>query len=652
MAKREDFERLRTDVWESNGWQEFRRFRAQEWDKLIQRRAPTSLNPAAMQFLQATNAAVDIQSPDLEKDLHDRVSVLLSNSARIDAISLDGHVKAKEDVEDIRIWSAARWLADNEENEITRAVYEQMCRYGVAVARKGWRMIEEPDKPDDRDAYYAEHVNEMFSYHYLSPLELAWAPLTKPRCYVQESVITYPEARKLRQNKDGGALRMYKRDGKDHLLFADGNTPTDEIVPDDWGGKKIYLTVVAEKDEEGVWHVAEWVRCAENQTADALELDEYVCPFKEGPYPIAPGGDELVTESNPHLRYRPMIYPLLVDVQELNALVTLLVMTTVWHLQNPFYVRLDGLNPQLASSIDGLANDGYGVIEGSGAERKFIFHMPDPGSGEVMAAPRLEQMPNANLPDAFMLRIQQVQENIMGHRANRYLTGDAMDATREQPATSTLNQAEAAATPFGTYLQNGDRFIKRWLLAEHEAIVYWAGDKPYPIRVRGDEPVSKQREAGEEVTISAEKLKRPYVLQVITRNETQAEHALNQQLADVAYEKGRITEEQWLRQCGSDDPQKQMDDLWKDQERKYFDLKYQSVYDKAMETLMRALTGLSEMFFMPSPGDVAPPADSTGGGGGTEMPKRGVHAGTAPVVESASGGAGMGNGGTPGQAGM
>lgn len=636
-------------VWNSPGWQDFRRFRADVWDPLIRRQAGQVLNPAAADFLQATNSDVDIQSPDLEKDIGDRVAYLLSNAPKIDAISLDQGSTAKGDVENIRMYAAASWLRQNRGYAISGHKYEQMVRYGVATFYKTWKMPEEPPAGEDRDTYYEQQVEKCFGWQPISPLELAWFPLSDPEVFVQESTIPYVDARRLKR-KNGDRLRLTD---DNTLIWVGDSEPGGE--QDASNSKKVRLVKRAGLDKEtGRWQVTEWVRWHGADVAKAELLDEYTCPFGHAPYFVAPSGNQQRTETNAHLRYRPMIYPLLVDIQELNALVTLLVMTAVWHIQNPFYVKLDRMRPELLQAIEGLQSAGFGAIDGAGAERKFIFRTPEPATGEVMAAPALERMPNADLPEAFLARIQQVQANIQEHRANRYLTGEAFDSTGQQPATSTLNQAQAAATPFGPYLTNGDLFAADWLQAELDAICYWdqAASKDtaklYPIRTRGTEPIiGKAHEAGEIITVTAETLEKRkglYELVVTTRNETDAERAMRQQLADIAYEKRAITQLQWLKERGADDPQKQSEDLWEEQMELAADAEFQPVLMTSYRNLFQALTGLNSALTqpaatgMPAEGGMPPqqPVPSGTQNGGTPLMARPEM--TPPPLQGATGG--------------
>lgn len=621
-------------IWESQGWQDFRTYR-QEWDNLIRRRAPQTLNPSVMQFLAATNTAVDIQSPDLEKDLDDRLAYLLGNAPKIECIPLDKSKHGKENVEDVRIWSAGSWLRQDDGKKISRHVYSCLTRYGLAVERKTWNMPPEPsddemkrrmaEKSESklptaekrmkcREEYFEDYFQdeECFGWQPVHPLEISFFPLSDPEVFIQDSVVSYLEARNL-QNADGKSLRLTK-DNK--AIFVGDGEPVDETERSGWHGKQVHVTIRAAKNKTtGYWDVTEWVREGTSKIGDAEQLNEYVCPSKLPPYHIATASEQ-VTEVSAHLRFRPMIYPLIVDIQELNALVTLLVQVSVWHLQNPFYVRLDGASPELLQAIEGMQDAGLGVVMASGAERKFVFRTPDPGSGEVMATPRLEAMPNATLPEAFAVRLQMIQQNIMDHRSNRYLTGQAQE-TAEQPATTTLNQYEASATPFGPYVDAHAGFVKDWLQAEHEMITYWDEGsekgmyKPYPIPVRGDEPVSSNSyEAGDVVTISAEKLKTRHFLTVSGRNETQAEHAMNQQLADLAYEKGAITKAEWLKLRGADDPEKQIEDLEKEKQQQLAEQHFQQVLSSSYGRLFQALTGLDEALVsvieQPMEGEAAP----------------------------------------------
>lgn len=653
-----ELKRHHETIFNAPGWQEFRTKRRDDWDQLIRRRAPQTLNPEAAQFLASTNTNVDIQSPDLEKDLHDRVSILLSNSQKIDAISLDSGTKAKEDVEEMRIVAAGSWMDQNDGFVLSRPLYENMVRYGVAVARKRAEM---PDEPDDlskdpkkglkeREDYYVDSQEKCFDGDFISPLEVAWFPVcSEPSIVIRESIVPYVEMRELK-NGEGKPLRMNKDGG----IFWGEGIGSVEVGSGEWSGKFVNLIERAMRNDDG-WDITKWVRGDKQGIDESKQLEEESSPFKHCPYFIAPGGDELTTETNPHLRYRPMIYPLLVDVQELNALVTLLVMTAVWHIQNPFYVRLDRMDAAQMSAIEGIAAAGLGVIQGAGAERAFVWRSPEAGSGEIITAPALEAMPNANLPEAFMTRIQQVQVNIQEHKANRYLVGEAFKETDDQPATSTLNQAEAAATPFGTYLTNGDKFTKDWLGAEFEAKASWQElmpkgvDKPFPYRTRGDEPVaSGGKDSGEVITMTRRHLdrysKKLVILTVTTRNETTAERAMREQLADVAKEKGALTREQWLKQRGFDNPQKQLEELWKADMEMISDQQFTGTLMQEYTKVFQALTGLNST--LTGPAGTAEGQEQTGAvepqpgaaSAPTPSPQPGVMNGRAPLVEGPTGG--------------
>ena len=652
--------------WNAPGWTKFRNVRTQNWDPLIRRQAPQTLNPEAAQFLQATNTVIDIQSPDIEKDLHDRIAILMGPAARIDAISLDPGTTAKGKVEEIRMYSAGSWLAQDDGGEIRHTIYEQMVRWGVGLVEKTWS---EPQEPSDevmdsddpkkalaaREDYHKEAGHECFSWRPSSPMQMAWWPLRKPSVFIGEESVTYEEAREL-TNEDNKPLRI---SNEDKLFFFSEGEPTPEVQESAWAGKSVKVVTRAMRNKEtGRWMVTKWVRDGGRGVGESEMLEEVECPFKGPPFFVIASGDELKTEQDPHLRYRPMIYPLIVDVQELNALVTLLVMTAVWHIQNPFYVRLDRLDAQQITAIEGLASAGFGVIEGAGAERKFLFRTPEAGTGEVMAAPALEAMPNANLPESFAARIQQVQVNIDRHVANRYLTGAAFDVTADQPSTTTLNQAEAAAAPFGPYHNNMASFIKDWLVAEHEAIAYMSkgmpgkAQMPFSMRIRGDEPTENDsREPGDEVVLTGAMVtENPYVLLVTIRNETQADRAMKEQLADIAYEKGADSREQWLRKRGYDDPGKQEEVLWKDKMDRAAEERYMQVFMEDVNNLFMALSGMSPALTDAASmgGDPNAPQGQGGQrsptGQQTTQPGYGVHSGTAPVVEKA-GGSSVGAGG-------
>jgi hypothetical protein len=634
-------------------WKDFHDYRANQWDPLIRRRAPqTDGIPSPMK----QEMGIDVQSPDLEKALTDWLSAQLLELTKIDAFSLDNHVKAKQDVEDIRIVLAGSWGQQNDKKAISRSMFTQANRYGLAVALKTYNMPEEPDlegvegkDQDDKrdkywDDYYADQNNCPFGFQPVSPLEISFWPLSNPEIVFQESKIKYVHAKDLTRDADlgGGKLTL---DKAKKLHFLGDTEPEDEYSDSsDSGGPEIHVLKRAYLDKKtNRWKWDCWVRVDGAQVNESEQLEGGDCPFDRCPYFFMASGDEQVTETDPHLRFRPKIYPLLVDIQELNFWETELAKAIAARIQYPFYNRLDGMDPALLQAYQALEGAGAGLIEGQGAERRFIWRLPESASDEVPTFPALEAWPIVDL-EVVRLRIEQKRMDIQIHSPNRFLTGSAFDELKNaSTGTGFLNQAQAAQTTVHGDLENFDAFVEDWLQAECEAWIYWDEgaevQKPRKYRIHGDEPVTKNpREAGDEVFINAEKLKRPFVLSAHTSNMTQQERALEDQSADTAYLQRAITKTQWLKRRGADDPEKQADELWKDDMDRMAEQLDMPIYQDQYRRFISAMTDTAPPPPMPTEGEQqgqGKPGEA--GGRFPPNPPQGIHQGQAPTLGAPQG---------------
>jgi hypothetical protein len=623
-------------------WRDFHDYRANKWDPVIRRQAPqTETIPLYAQYVDG----VDVQSPDLEKALTDWLIAQLLELTKVDAFSLDNHVKAKEDVEDIRIVLAGSWGQQNDKKKISRHMLASANRYGLGVAFKPWNMPEEPDLEgvEGKDAeskrdkywddYYADEDNCPFGFVPISPLEIMCLPVTDPEIVIQESKIKYVHAKELRRQQDlgGGKLTL---DRLKKVAFVGDNEPIEEYqTTGSDTGPEVYVLKRAYLDKaSGRWKWDCWVRVDGQDVGESEQLEGGDVPYDRCPYFFVASGNEQATESDPHLRFRPKIYSLLVDTVEWNALVTQLDQAIAFRLAHPFYVRLDGMDgPAIMAAAD------MAMVEGQGAERRLVIKLPEAGGDELMTAPRLEAMPVTDIT-VLIERLKMIKQDMAFHAPNRFLTGSA-ELAPEVPGSTFLNQAQAAQTTVHGDLENFDAFVEDWLQAECQAWVYWDEDtevaKPRKYRVHGDEPVSKNpMEAGDEVYIDVHKLKRPFVLAVHTSNMTQQERALEDQSADLAYLNKAITKSQWLKRRGADDPEKQADDLWKDQMELMADTMDQPIYADQYRRFISAMTDTAPP---PPPMEEGQQGRPGQGQMDTTRPAIGIHAGTAPALGSSQG---------------
>ena len=159
-------------------------------------------------------------------------------------------------------------------------------------------------------------------------------------------------------------------------------------------------------------------------------LTEYDNPLGRSMYFFIASGDERIDETDPHLRYRPRLYALLVDIQQYNYLATLIAALAHKKVSDEdVYVDVGRLNPEALAALEE-----WGLIEGVGAQRRFVFRRPDPGSGEMAVSPPLEKWPN-DLEPHLMLLLQETKEAMQRHLPNRFLTGSAFSEVKEATGT-------------------------------------------------------------------------------------------------------------------------------------------------------------------------------------------------------------------------
>lgn len=624
-------------------WRTFHDTRANSWDPVIRRQAPQT---DIVDLLARYAPGVDIQSAKAERALSDWLSAQLLELTKIDVYSLDNRETAKRGVEDIRIVHAGSWGQQNDRKQVSRHMFSAMNRYGLGVAFKTWHMPQEPDlegvegkdAEDKRDRYwddyYGDKANCPFGWEFPNPTEIMCDNVEEPRLVIQESKIKYTRAKGMKRDQKlgGGELIMMKDLKK--VGFIGPSEPPDEYNHNtNTTGQEILFMRRAWCDEDETWKCDTWVRVAGTDVTESEQLEAYDVPFGRSPYFFVASDSEQATESDPHLRYRPKIYSLLVLLVEWNALVTQLDAAIQFRLEHPFYVRYDGLDgPSLIALMD------TGQVEGQGAERKLVVKFPESSGDEIVTAPALEAIPTTDIA-AIIERLKMLQGEIVEEMPNRFLLGKATEKDLSGTGTGLLNQAQAAQTTVRGDLDNFDSFVEDSLQAEEQAWIYWDEGaevlKPRKHYITGDEPVvSSPRERGEEAYYDAEKLKYRHVISAYTANMTQQERALEDQSADLAFQNGSLTKAQWLKKRGADDPEKQADDLWKDQQERMAEALMQPVYEEQMRKFISAFTD--------TPPPPAPMQEGQQGKPGqgqmdTTRPGVGIHHGTAPVLGAPQG---------------
>ena len=620
MAKQKDpadLKRLYEEI--HTPWQDFYDYR-REWTHLIDRRAPVEMDDA----WKKEAAGIDIESPMLEDSRSQWIQILTLAYPKLDTVALDSSKDAKEDVEDVRIYLASLMQSFNEGGWLSASIAQGQVQYGVAVARLDWHMPEEPDedyygkkelKSDDaegrlkaRGDYFKEKTDHCFRVTDVSPMEMCWAPLGEPTVVFQRSQIPYSEAKNLERSKKLGGGKVRLADLERIYFLGDSEPdPEDAIYTEQSEQKTISLIIKDCKDPEtGEWYTCEYV-CLDGQEDKAELLDEYVNPLGQSRYIIIPSGREVPLATDPHLRYRPEMYPELVLTGEQNYLKQILTALARRQLNDGmFFVDASKLTPEGQHYFEDAT-----ITEGDGATRQLVMKRPEPGSNELVIMPG-EVKPWPFPPqDMLLTRIEQIDRELLMVRPNRFLTGQAY-ANAKDPAPDTatqhLDQRQAAALPADAHLKKSDAGWADMLRACVHAMRYWDKDsegqtqKQYHIVTLGDEPLLKKpREGGEEVVVTADKLKRRFHVIVKTTNETQAERIQKNLAADDALAKKAITISQWLELRGHDDPERQLEELEKQRLEEMTQKEFEPVEIMMIKVYASALTNLNLGAPLPPP---------------------------------------------------
>lgn len=515
--------------------------RRKEWGDLLDRRSEMALEPALRPY------QVNIRSPRLESAAADYVKVLAAAPTKVDIVVKDEGKNVEDDLAAVKVFTTASYVQQNKGGLVEQARFEQQVQFGVAVEFKGWTMPTEPEKGKDREAHYLENCQQMFTTTPIPYSEMCWWPLDPDEVAIngivfQESVVKYVDLLAF-ETRDKRRIRYLPESKEITVLGADEPTPErGNVVLSDM--PSIHIVRRAMK-KDGCW----WVTCyAYPENGNLLDngeiWDEYECPFDECPFIITASGDQRVTATDPHLRFRPgLMYPLYVLVQEQNQLLTRMMSLAVKRAsdENVVFEIAPNMGPEAAALLSELS------VEIPGGGRKMLFERGKPGTGELAGVPgKLSLWPN-DLGEGFMIRLAQIQEEIREYLPNTYLTGKAFDEQREGTMGAYLAALEAAGLPLGQYLKKSDRSWERNLAMEHQAIKRWPEAKIYPVIAKGDEPMEGGSPvAGMKVTITPKMLKHNYEIRVDSRGETAAEKRERLAQADRDFMSGAMTFEQWI----------------------------------------------------------------------------------------------------------
>src|SRR3990167_10571655 len=202
----------------------------------------------------------------------------------------------------------------------------------------------------------------------VDPLTLMWGPdLNDPAIFSERATVSYAEFRKLR-TQDGKKLGLDEA-GKVYILGA-GQSPENpkEQTADQTFS---YIRENVRDPETGKWWCREYVCESGHSDSRAYGefgelIQEYELPFDYPEYVICPSGREQLMEHDPHKRYVPILYELLVFTYELNFLLTLQSELALMEVAGEYvYADVSRASPEALRLFEAIP--GYTVLEGAGA---------------------------------------------------------------------------------------------------------------------------------------------------------------------------------------------------------------------------------------------------------------------------------------------
>lgn len=593
----------------------FHDVRKGQWRLLIQREMPVNLPADLMEFWS------DVQSPILEHDRSQRVKVLMIDQTKIDMLGDPdaGDRKAKQ-VEDIRLWAAISQRKQNEGRWRDQAIAEGQVTDGVAIIRKHWRMPQEksgdyewPGMEDgeglagyaerslkDREEHYESMFRKtwMFWEKYVDPMQCAWGgqDMENPEVFVQEGERSYVDFLDEGGTWSGKQIRL--DDVSKKVIVIGPDETLDEPIDSD-SNKKLRFLIVDYKDpKSGKWKICEYVYPA-GEFDQGETVNEFDNPLGRCSYFVIPSAEIVRSETDPHLRYRPMMYPLLTVVYTANWCSTLLAAIAQRAISDrSIYVDPKGIPPELVNALEGL-----GVTqEGAGAQRRLTMRPPSLELGELpIILGTIQAWPN-NLPEALQYILDKTELQIQQFTSNRWITGDIDDKTASNTTASLgAGVMQAAGLPFGAELGMSDEYQRQDIESELHAICYWdegapsGSQKPYTASAPGKIDFLKGfAEAGTKARITAEMIHdNALIVNVKTSNETQQDKMLKKQEAYLDFHEGAIDDLQLYRELGYDDEYAQRKIMAKYEARKMLAVQYVPLWQQTLNMLFAATVGLN-----------------------------------------------------------
>ncbi|MGD9827123.1 MAG: hypothetical protein AB7E70_20205 [Hyphomicrobiaceae bacterium] len=647
MADKGGISREQIQSWLSEVNEQFTEFRHYRklWNQMVHR----ELAPVLDKRLGRNVATY--KTPDLEEVEQLVADILTRSPSRFVGNLRQEGTKAEQAMKEGVLHAAHTWgLIEDPAMWIDRDIGIGQARHGVKVMRMLHNPIETPEVGDEDDLEDAMEQPWPWYFEDVDVEAIGW--LMKNR---RPEVCVYEyEAPMLVRGGDD-----YKVSGKTLAKHrpAGGYSSSATYVPSiDQAGKLVWVGDASARDEStwskklrGVvieylskdktcpvcddahplWCGVEILCGPNDKFEDGEIIREYTLPYRHAPsFRIVPGREN-VSERNPHWRYRPLLYTLLVEAAVINwCLSVLLTLANRDSADNRLYATLAGMPADVADRVPAEFWD------------EMKIDLPDPERNEVPVLPvQLEAWP-AKLAEILFQVYQDAVRRFEAAKPNRFLTGDNTQEAAQGTMTANLQATQQSALPFRWLLTQKDVFIREAKADQWHAVRYWeyekggAGETKFRVNLSGEEQVQGDPKAGTSVYLSASKAEYQYDLVIITDSDTLQEQAEKRRQAFEAYHEGFYDDEQVIEALGFYNTDAQKRRLRKYQLKRAAAPRFEASKLDLLTKLAAVVGGVDQSLLMqgrpqmPSMGGRQMP----GGGGGAGGPPQ------LPAVEGAGGG--------------
>lgn len=525
----------------------------------------------------------DYKTPDLEEAEHDFMDIMTMNPTRFSGNLRSKGDKADKAMRDAVLVASHTWaFIENRGRWIDRSNAGGQSRYGVNVVRMLSCEVKEPEYADldERD----EKLREMpwpFYFEDVPVLACSWLDKQQkaeifayevdvPLFQAQREYLVSGEA----LNK-GKAEKKYDAKKRYYPYLEAGKLGwlgEGEVVDSGQGeAERIRCTIIEYRDHNNpcpvcpdkhpLWSGIEVVRAPNAKAEEGEVVQEYTLPYKHaGSFRIVQG--RVMKETDPHFKYRPLEFRLLVEATVMNwALTTLQTLANRDSADTRVYQSLAKVPDAAVERIP--EEEWKNVLAG-------IQKSEDPNT-IITTLGTIEAWPNQLAPILWEV-YRDAADRFERAKPNRFLVGENFDEAAQGTGTANLQSTQQASLPFNWLLAQSDRFILEAKEDQFHAIRYWdyeADEKSemrYYVSLNGEEPTSHvTAEAGGQVYISASKLAYGFDLMLLTENETLQEQQQKQQMAYEQHDRGWLDAEQVVERLGFHDVDAQMRRL-----RKYY----------------------------------------------------------------------------------